>query len=592
MRLATTAAAAAARVFLRRQPPVRAASSSSSTIYAVATGAGPSGVAVVRVSGPAAAGALRALTPGAATLPSPREMALRTLVDPATGRTVDRGMVVWFPAPRSFTGEEVAELHVHGGRATVQGVMAALAAVPPPPSSSSSSVGTGTATTGPTPPALRLAERGEFTRRAFENGKLDLLQVEAIADLVAADTEAQLQQALRQAGGEVGRRYDAWRGQMLGMLAQVEACIDFGDDEEDVDATTLATTVASAAAALRGEIVRVLEDRRGEAIRDGVRVAIVGPPNAGKSSLLNVLAGRDAAIVSDVPGTTRDVVEVRVNMGGVPVLLSDTAGIRESAGASSPSAAASAAPDAVERIGIAKARALARDADILLCMFDATAAARGGEDDGGDDDDGGVAAALREVETLVAARGADHHGSKDVLVALNKVDLLGDTDDEVDRVPAWWRTATTAAAPAAAGGLPALAALTAAGGVHGTSCAPHLCPGADDGLHEDGIGRLYAALEEQVVSRFGCEDGGGVSEQSSAETLQAEGAFVTRARHRVHLVECEEALGRALGHLATGSVELAAEDLRIAGAAVGRIGGRIDPEEVLDKIFLEFCIGK
>jgi tRNA modification GTPase len=248
-----------------------------STIFALASGAIPSGVALIRISGPRASHALQALTSNL-NLPVPRQLSLRTLHHPVHQQKLDTGMVAWFPSPHSYTGEPVAELHVHGGRAVVEGVMDALATLP----------------------STRMAERGEFTRRAFESGKLDLLQVEAVADIIAADTTSQLQQALHQAGGAVSQQYSSWRAQIIRLLAHVEATIDFGDDEDDVDDVAIHTALVKDIDRLRHGILRVLDDRRGEAIREGIRVAIVGPPNAGKSTLLNLLASKDAAIVSDV----------------------------------------------------------------------------------------------------------------------------------------------------------------------------------------------------------------------------------------------------------------------------------------------------
>ena len=206
-------------------------------------------------------------------------------------------------------GEDVVELHVHGCRAVVQGVLGALANVP----------------------GTRMADRGEFTCRAFRMAKLICYKLRHWP-ILFAETETQLQQALKQAGGQVSRRFNTWRFEMLGLLARTEACIDFGDDEEDVHTDEIVGDVRADTEALRREIQAVLQDNRGELIRDGVRVAIVGPPNAGKSSILNALAGRDAAIVSSIPGTTRDVVEVRMNLGGVAVVMQDTAGVHDLGG--------------------------------------------------------------------------------------------------------------------------------------------------------------------------------------------------------------------------------------------------------------------
>lgn len=302
------------------------------TIYAPATASGPAGVAVFRVSGPAAAGALKKLS-NQNTLPLPRTASLRALFHPLTKDILDRALVIWFPAPHSFTGEDVVELHTHGGRAVTQAVTEALSALPD----------------------CRLAEPGEFTRRAFENGRMDLTEAEAIADLVHAETEAQRRQALRQMQGALGKLYNDWHEKLARILAYMEAAIDFAD--EDLPADMVEQQLAHLKK-LRDEIAHHLDDNhRGERLREGLSIAILGPPNAGKSSLLNALARRDVAIVSSTAGTTRDVIEVHMDLGGYPVLLADTAGLRESV-------------DAVENEGVRRALQRAEQADLKLLVFD------------------------------------------------------------------------------------------------------------------------------------------------------------------------------------------------------------------------------
>lgn len=301
----------------------------SETIFALSSGRGPAGVAVVRVSGNRAGAAVLQLT-GQDALPAPRVAALRALRDPETGEMIDQSLILWFPAPASFTGEDVAEFHVHGGPAVVSGVLAALGRQE----------------------RLRPAEPGEFTRRAFLAGKMDLTQVEGLADLINAETEAQRRQALRQMQGVLTTLYEGWRSQLIRALAYVEADIDFAD-EDDVP-EHVSAQVRGQIEALSGEIARHLADgSRGERLRDGLSVAIIGKPNAGKSSLLNALAKRDVAIVSNIAGTTRDIIEVHLNLGGYPVTLIDTAGLRET-------------DDPVEAIGVARARARAEAADLRL----------------------------------------------------------------------------------------------------------------------------------------------------------------------------------------------------------------------------------
>ena len=297
------------------------------TIFALASGAGRAGVAVVRLSGVEAGPSLAAL---AGPLPPPRTAALRRLGHP--GREIDQALILWFPAPASFTGEDVAELHLHGGLAVREALFDALLQL-----------------------GLRPAEPGEFSRRAVENGKFDLTQAEAIADLVDAQTEEQRRQALAQYDGALAELYEGWRARLIMALGRAEAAIDFSDDgvgEAEFDAAR------EAAIHLSQEIQAHLDDAgRGEALREGVRLAIIGPPNAGKSSLLNTLAKRDAAIVSDMPGTTRDVIEVHLDLGGVLVIAADTAGLRDSR-------------DAVEVEGVRRALARAREAHLILLLLD------------------------------------------------------------------------------------------------------------------------------------------------------------------------------------------------------------------------------
>lgn len=302
------------------------------TIFAPATAPGRAGIAVVRISGPAARDALAALS---CAVPKPRHAARARFVNRASGEAIDDGLALFFPAPASVTGEDVAELHLHGSRAVVEAVIAALEALP----------------------GLRLAEPGEFTRRAFEHGKLDLTQAEAVADLVAAETAAQRRQALRQLEGDLGRLYERWREILLRAAAHVEAAIDF--PEEGLP-ETLDEGARRAVVGLVEAIDRHLTDkRRGEILRDGVSVAILGPPNVGKSSLINALAQRDVAITSAVAGTTRDVIEVRLDLAGYPVILADTAGLRE-------------ARDAIEAEGVRRARARAAEADLTIAVLDVT----------------------------------------------------------------------------------------------------------------------------------------------------------------------------------------------------------------------------
>lgn len=329
----------------------------SATIYALASGAGRAGLAVIRVSGPQAGDALRALT--GRPLPPPRQAARRRFSDPTTGLALDDGLALWFPGPGSYTGEDVAELHGHGGPAVIEALLGALARLP----------------------FGRLAEPGEFTRRAVLAGKMDLTEAEGLIDLIEAETEAQRRQALRQAGGALRALYDGWRERLIPALAYLEAAIDFPDEEgvpEDV-----AGRARPILEDLIGEMsVHLADDGRGERLRRGLSIAILGAPNAGKSSLLNRLARRDAAIVSDRAGTTRDVIEVRFDLDGIPALLADTAGLRE-------------AKDGIEAEGVRRARAVAAEADLRVLVLD------------GADPDGLVGVDLVGDDTLVVRNKAD-----------------------------------------------------------------------------------------------------------------------------------------------------------------------------------------
>ena len=330
------------------------------TIFALSSGQGRAGVAVIRISGPAAGEAIERMAP---PLPKARFAAFRRVKHPGSGEVLDEALVLWFPGPKSETGEDMAELQVHGGRAVIQGVLGALASIE----------------------GCRLAEPGEFARRALENGKLDLTGAEGLADLIDAETSAQRRQALRQAGGALFALYDGWRRRLIGAMAQLEAAIDFSD-EPDVANGTLKKARAEVEA-LTGEIAGHLDDgHRGEVLRAGFQVVLAGPPNAGKSSLLNALARRDVAIVSEEAGTTRDVIEVRLELDGLPVIVSDTAGVREAAGK-------------IEQEGVRRAVARAREADLILWLIDVTAPPA-------------------EVPAEIAAR------AERTLVIANKMDLL------------------------------------------------------------------------------------------------------------------------------------------------------------------------
>lgn len=308
------------------------------TIFALSSGAPPAGVAVVRVSGRGAGEAIDRLTGKAR--PAARRATLRTLVDPQDGTQLDRALLLWLPGPGSATGEDMAELHLHGGRAVTAAVLAALGRLP----------------------GLRAAGPGEFTRRAFETGRIDLNEAEALADLLAAETEAQRRNAMLLADGALSRALEDWQHRLLSLAARLEAQLDFSD-EEDVGA--LDPGFALDLAALEGDVARWRGRLPVERLRDGVRVVLAGPPNAGKSTLFNALSGREAAIVTPIAGTTRDLIEAPVALGGIPFLLTDTAGIHDGHG------------DAVEAIGIDRAARAIAAADIVLWLGDPSEAPAG-----------------------------------------------------------------------------------------------------------------------------------------------------------------------------------------------------------------------
>lgn len=303
------------------------------TIFALSSGRPPAAIAVIRISGPRARFALETMV---GRVPEPRKAALARVRDPSSSEVIDEGLVLWFPGPRSESGEDMAELQLHGGRAVIAAVLTALGRLE----------------------GFRLAEPGEFTRRAFENGRLDLTAVEGLADLIYADTEAQRRQALRHLQGFLGRRAEGWRQRLVEALALVEARIDFSD-EADVPEDLVGPALEKARQILI-EMREALADAvRGERLREGLVVAIAGPPNAGKSTLFNRIARREAAIVSPIPGTTRDVLEIHLDLGGAPVTVLDTAGIRDS-------------EDPIEREGVERARARAAGADLVLWVVDSS----------------------------------------------------------------------------------------------------------------------------------------------------------------------------------------------------------------------------
>ncbi|MEP4052665.1 MAG: tRNA uridine-5-carboxymethylaminomethyl(34) synthesis GTPase MnmE [Litorimonas sp.] len=426
------------------------------TIFALSSAPGRAGVSVLRLSGLSAARALRVLTGRA--LPSPRAASLRSILD-RDGEIIDKPLVLWFPAPKSFTGEDCAEIHVHGSVAILEAVAARLTEL-----------------------GLRQAKPGEFTRRAVEHGKMDLTEAEGLADLIDARTEGQRVQALSNMGGALRETYEGWQSLILDALAQIEGEIDFADEADVPDALSHAA-YPILTQALEGMQVALADAGRGQAIRDGLQVAIIGVPNAGKSTLLNALVGRDVAITSPQAGTTRDIVEAQSVIAGLPVTFSDTAGLRES-------------EDMIEVEGVRRARARAEDAHLVV--------------------------------HVVRGDGAPELASDIVFV---------NTEDEV-----FHQTHQ---------------------GIMGNA------------LSGAGVDLLLSEIERQILVNFS----------------GLENAALTRVRHVDCISSACENLELARGKLGV-EPELSSENLRKALKNIEELAGRSDIEQVFDRIFSSFCIGK
>ena len=434
----------------------------SDTVFAVSSGSGMAGIAVIRMSGSKAGNVLASV---AGSLPLPRRASIRQLRCPHSHEVIDQGLVLWMPGPLSATGEDVAEFHVHGSAAVIDAMFEVFRSVA----------------------GVRLAEPGEFTRRAFVNDRMDLVEAEGLADLLQARTEAQRRMAMHHMLGHASSQYEVWRTEMISLLARVEAAIDFV--EEDGVAAAALADIRPKTLDLVARLSRAAaEADRAGALRSGVKVVFAGAPNVGKSTLLNLVAAREAAIVSSRPGTTRDVIEVPIVLGGIPVILTDTAGLRAEAG------------DEIEVIGMQRARSEAAAADIVVWVTSVDVA--------------------EDIENAVVP----------ALKVLNKSDLPGDA--------------------------------------HGTDLKVSAKTG-------EGIADLIGELEKLVSARFS----------------GMEQASVIRTRHKDAVEESIRFLNDSLRHDA-GHIELAAECLRKACFSIGRVTGRVDVEDLLGKIFSEFCIGK
>lgn len=442
------------------------------TIYALSTVAGKSGVAVFRVSGSGALTAVRCLTSLNTETITPRHAYFTALRD-KDGAPLDHALIIYFKAPSSFTGEDIVEIHTHGSRAVISSLLENLGNLED----------------------FRLAEPGEFSKRAFYNGKMDLTEAEGLADLIDAETREQQKYALRQMDGELKNLYESWRTDLVEILAYLEAYIDFPDEElPDNIVSKLENTVFK----VSGEIKKHLsQSNAGERLREGFRVVIVGEPNAGKSSLLNTLARREAVIVSDIAGTTRDAIDVYMDINGYPVIFTDTAGLRDT-------------KEQIEKKGIEIAYDKALSADLII--------------------------ALSESENFnpLLFENIEKHCKNKIIYVINKADKLDQKQCSL---------------------------LNAKGYI------------VISAKYQQGIENLLKQINDRIAEGF----------------TSSSGALITRQRYR-------EVLNDVFKHLERfnlqKSIELAAEDIRMAAREIGKITGRIEVDEILDKIFGSFCIGK
>lgn len=442
------------------------------TIYALSTVYGKSGVAVIRISGNNALAALKKMTSLDTTKIKPRYAYFVSLKN-NEGNTLDKCLILYFKAPNSFTGEDIVEIQTHGSKAVISGVLSTLAQIE----------------------GFRMAEPGEFSKRAFYNGKMDLTEAEGLADLIDAETSEQQKYAMRQMEGGLKNLYDDWREQLLKILAHLEAFIDFPD--EDIPNNVISEMKNNVFKLENSVYEHLKSDNIGERLREGFRVVIVGPPNAGKSSLLNAIANREAVIVSDIAGTTRDAIDIHLDIKGYPVMFTDTAGLRE-------------ANEEIEKKGIEIAYSKIKSADFIICLFDASK-------------DG--------VQIFDNIRKSFKNNT---LLVANKCDKLTSEQCSV---------------------------------LEKQGCI------LISAKQKEGISQILDRIYEFICERF----------TSNSNLL------ITRSRYREALQEVME----NLQHFSFDKeIELTAEDIRLAARALGKITGRIEVNEILDKIFGDFCIGK
>ena len=443
------------------------------TIFALSTGNSKSGIAIIRITGDETKNILSKIYKKKSL--EPRVATLATICDFETNEIIDKGLIIWFPGPDSFTGEDLLELHIHGSKAVISAILSTLSKFD----------------------NCRLAEPGEFTKLAFENGKLNLLDVEALSDLISSETEIQRKQALKILSGDATKKYTNLRNRLLKILSNIEAKIDF--PEEDIPEDIL-KNIKTEANDIINLINTILNDgRTGEKIRDGFRISILGPTNAGKSTLLNYLSKREVAIVSNIEGTTRDLIEVSLNLDGYPVIITDTAGIRETT-------------DEIESRGVDLALKSAKKADLKIILLDA--------------------------KNPYFSTYLDDIIDKNSILVLNKSDLIDGTIN-----------------------------------LGNSNLKKYILVSLKDEVNLD---KLINEIKKRLKDKFLIDDN----------------VLISRERHRLNLEKCIHHLNVFLENNSISEFDKAAEDLRIATRYLGKVVGDVDVEEVLGKIFSDFCIGK
>ena len=443
------------------------------TIFALSTGNSKSGIAVIRITGEETKNILSKIYKK--RLPEPRIATLAKICDFENNEIIDQGLIIWFPGPDSFTGEDLLELHIHGSKAVISAVLSTLSKFD----------------------NCRLAEPGEFTKLAFENGKLNLLDVEALSDLISSETEIQRRQALKILSGDATKKYTDLRNRLLKILSNIEAKIDF--PEEDLPENILKNIKKET-----NDIINLINDilndgRTGEKIRDGFKISILGPTNAGKSTLLNYLSKREVAIVSNIEGTTRDLIEVSLNLDGYPVIVTDTAGLRETS-------------DEIERRGVELALKSAKKADLKVILLDA--------------------------KNPYFSTFLDDISDENSILVLNKSDLVGGTTE-----------------------------------LDSSNLKKHILISLKEEFNLD---NLINEIKKRLKEKF----------------LINDNVLISRERHRLNLEKCIHHLNVFLKNNSINEFDKAAEDIRIATRYLGKVVGDVDVEEVLGKIFSDFCIGK